>query len=384
MTTSHFKQFHESLNKNPSLLADAGRPLRLGQTLCWLIDESETYVYQKLKNGLKIVANKVPAELTIRISAKNFQRLIDEDLSLFGLIYSNSLEIVKGDYSMIDNWYSALQQLFYQRPIWHRDIADAFAHIDLQQSFDLATQQKQAGEFLREAGFVHLKSVFSPDEVTAFKAAVAHQVTLANANDKQSWWAKNRKGDELCCRLIYLNQHQPLFADFPTDPRMLAIAELAKEHLLPAGNRMDGVNCVMKHSEVVEGIADLAWHKDCDLGGHSLICPGLIVGIQLDPANAENGQLRFLAGSQHSSNSQIDETEPGLPIAAIETQPGDVTAHFCHVSHEAPAPKGTNANRRVLYCGYYQQKLLDRIPEGQSYNDVLYTTGDGLMENIKD
>ncbi|CAA0078642.1 Uncharacterised protein [BD1-7 clade bacterium] len=379
---SHFHDFHEQLTRDNSLLAAAGQQLQPGQALCWQIGDSESYVYERIKNGLKIIASKSPADLIIKISPSNFQHLINEELSLFGLIYANKLEIVKGDFTLLNHWYSAIQQLFYGRPIWRQDMATPLAAMDLNQSFDLRRDRQSASHFLQTCGFVHLKQVFSADEIANFTALVNDQVGKATVDDQQSWWAKNTHGDTLCCRLTYLNQKHAIFRSLATDPRMLAIAALADQQLLPAGNRMDGINCVMKHSNIVEGISDLAWHKDCDLGGHHLICPGLIVGVQLDRADAENGQLHFLAGSQHSSNTHIDGNDPDLPLVAVETEPGDVTAHFCHVSHEAPAPKGEHAQRNVLYAGFYQQKLLDAIPEEMSYNDVLFTQGDGLLNNL--
>jgi ectoine hydroxylase-related dioxygenase (phytanoyl-CoA dioxygenase family) len=124
---------------------------------------------------------------------------------------------------------------------------------------------------------------------------------------------------------------------------------------------------------VVEGLADLPWHRDCGLGGHPVLCPALNIGIQLDRADAENGQLHFLAGSHRSSGAPPAPGDDSLPVLAVETAPGDVTVHFGHVLHAAPPPTSPTAGRRALYVGFVPPALFDVIGPRQGYNDVLFT-----------
>jgi ectoine hydroxylase-related dioxygenase (phytanoyl-CoA dioxygenase family) len=88
------------------------------------------------------------------------------------------------------------------------------------------------------------------------------------------------------------------------------------------------------------GLADLPWHRDCGMGGHSVKCPMLNVGIQLDAATAAAGRLHMIAGSHLGTSRlpQADETDR-LPTVAINTEPGDVTIHYGHTLHAAPPPR---------------------------------------------
>jgi hypothetical protein len=178
----------------------------------------------------------------------------------------------------------------------------------------------------------------------------------------------------VCCRLIYLAQRSADLAKVPDDARLRRLAALSGEQLRPTVDRLDGVSVVIKNPDVVEGLSDLPWHQDCGLGGHPVLCPSLNIGIQLDVASAENGQLRFLAGSHRHTIPVNCFDQSDLPIVAIDTAPGDVTVHFGHVSHEAPPPLDRAAGRRALYVGFATDRLFDAVPAGSGYNDVLLNT----------
>jgi ectoine hydroxylase-related dioxygenase (phytanoyl-CoA dioxygenase family) len=229
-------------------------------------------------------------------------------------------------------------------------------------------------DFLQTAGFLHVRNVFSADEIATMRDEVERLRSIASPDDGKSWFAKNRDGEQVCCRLIYLAQRSAQLATVAADARLHRLAALSGEHLRPTVDRLDGVSVVIKNPDVVEGLSDLPWHQDCGLGGHPVLCPALNIGIQLDVASAANGQLRFLAGS-HRHTIPVDcFSRSDLPIVSIDAEPGDVTVHFGHVSHEAPPPQDPAAGRRALYVGFASDRLFDAVPEGCGYNDVLLNT----------
>jgi ectoine hydroxylase-related dioxygenase (phytanoyl-CoA dioxygenase family) len=185
------------------------------------------------------------------------------------------------------------------------------------------------------------------------------------------------------CRLIYTSLVSEPLERFAMDDRFQQIMDLAGTPLVRALDRLDGVSVVIKNASVVEGLSDLPWHRDCGLGGHPLLCPGFNIGVQLDHANADNGQLHFLAGSHETSGAAPTGKEADLPTVAIDTEPGDVTVHFGHVFHAAPPPLSPTAGRRALYVTCVEQKLFDVIGREQGYNDVLFeATGDGHIASV--
>ena len=97
----------------------------------------------------------------------------------------------------------------------------------------------------------------------------------------------------------------------PRSARMNACSALprwvAPSSAMPR-DRLDGNSVVIKVPGAGEGLADLPWHRDCGMGGHPVKCPMLNVGIQLDPATAETGQLLMIAGS-HRGTSRLPGSE---------------------------------------------------------------------------
>ncbi len=156
------------------------------------------------------------------------------------------------------------------------------------------------------------------------------------------------------------------------------------DHLREAPDRLDGNSVVIKVPGAAGGLADLPFHRDCGMGGHPVRCPMLNVGIQLDPASAEAGQLLMIPGS-HQGTSRLPgrrEVE-GLPVTPIVTEPGDVTVHFGHTLHAAPPPTDLGADgRKALYLSFMPPLTFDMVGPGQGYNDVLFTRHAGRIHHV--
>jgi len=66
---------------------------------------------------------------------------------------------------------------------------------------------------------------------------------------------------------------------------------------------------------------------------------------------------------------------------AIDAEPGDVTLHYGHVLHAAPAPTGRGVGRRAMYVTATRADTLAFIGPGHGYNDVLFAR-DGHVHNV--
>ena len=114
-----------------------------------------------------------------------------------------------------------------------------------------------------------------------------------------------------------------------------------------------------------------------------MVCPGLNVGLQLDRADADNGQLLFLAGShRHAAQQGLPVGIDERPVVAVEADPGDVTVHFGHTLHAAPPPTSPTAGRKALYVGFHVAAAFDAIGPGQSYNDLLVARDAGRVKSV--
>ena len=208
------------------------------------------------------------------------------------------------------------------------------------------THRRRSWDFLHRTGFVHLRGVLDAGEVNALTSDVALAVERARPDDRKSCWTTVDRR-EVGNRVNYLNETSERVAALGADHRFVAIAALGDPALRDAHDRLDGNRVVIKVPSSSGSLADLPWHRDCGMGGHSVNCPMLNVGIQLDAATAENGQLEMIPGS-HRGTSRLPSAREaaGHPVVALTTEPGDVTVHFGHTLHAAPPPRDPDASGR--------------------------------------
>ena len=364
----HREQVPPLLDRNGSLATATAGTLR---PIAFRLPDGRAWAYSVGADGLGVRPGDDEAATVVALSEADWSDFVTEARTCFGLLYAGLVSFPRGGFEWLDRWEPALRALYDGRPPY--DPA-AVAGVDLARSFGPDGDLDEMQDHLQEAGFLHVRGLFSRDEIDAIVAEVERLQRAARTDDRNTWWARDRNGDDVCCRLIYAAQASPAVAAFVDDERLHRLGGLVGDDAVPTIDRLDGVSVVIKNPSVVEGLSDLPWHRDCGLGGHPVLCPTVLIGIQLDPANRETGQLQFLAGSHRTTGSPpAPGTESDLPIVGIDAEPGDVTAHLGHVLHVAPPPEGGGACRRTMYVSYSPRRILDDIPEGQGYNDVLFT-----------
>jgi hypothetical protein len=174
-------------------------------------------------------------------------------------------------------------------------------------------------------------------------------------------------------RINYLGRYSNALQHLCHDERLARFARLADTDLRVCDDRLDGPMSFIKNFDIVKGNSDLGWHVDDGLGGHPVLCPLIQAGVQLDMADAANGQLMVLAGSHRYTKHWLAWGSEGtLPIVRIDTEPGDLTVHFGDTMHSTPPPTAPDAGRRVLYYKYAMPRTFDWVPAGCHYNDALF------------
>ena len=253
-----------------------------------------------LPNGTRYAFSRGPGDTAedtvVELDAQAWDDLREERRSAFGLLYAGMLQFSAGRFEDLAAWEPELRRQWHGRPPYDGEAMSQVAQIDLRRSYTLDDTDEEMRDYLQATGFLHVRNVFAADEIAIMREEVERLKALAAPDDGGSWFAKNRDGEQVCCRLIYLAQRSDELAKVPQDGRLLRLAALSGERLRPTIDRLDGVSVVIKNPDVVEGLSDLPWHQDCGLGGHPVLCPSMNIGIQLDVASADNGQLRFLAG----------------------------------------------------------------------------------------
>ena len=375
----HQREIRRLIETRHELIKD---DLRNADSLSLICSSGAGYTYQ-FNERLSVVPGASGATQVL-LEPEAFSDFFHELLSISGLVATQRLQVLQGDIPGFRRWEPALRAIYCGRPIYTKDVikglVDAGGHaLSLAHAFDFRNfhgQREEMRTYLSRMGYLHVRQVFAESEIDTIRAEVRDAMEASRPDDGKSWWSVLENGSEVPTRINYLNRFSDFFNELPLDPRVQLLGQLADSRHQVCLDRVDGPMVFIKSSGVKTGLANLLWHKDCDLGGHPIMCPLIQLGIQLDEASAENGQVRFLAGSHRYSNHALEMgQEDDLPIVGVNTRPGDVTLHFGDALHCTPAPTGAHANRKVLYYKFEKPEMFESIPAGGHYNDLLFSAG---------
>ncbi|MGH9081101.1 MAG: phytanoyl-CoA dioxygenase family protein [Acidimicrobiales bacterium] len=386
-----FDDFHR--DQLPALL-DTHHPLfsesdlLAVQPLAFRLDDGRSYTYLPAGRSFTVEPGIDRAHTVVEMADDPWRDFRWELRSSFALLYADELTVIRGSFGQLVRWEPALRGAFDGQQTYDIDdpppVLDADGRpLDIRRTFALDEPEDELTDFLDRAGYLHLRHVMQPDEIEALQLDVAAAVAKARPDDRRSWWT-TANGRDICSRVNYLNEQSERVAGLGSDDRFLRIARLGGPDLCDAPDRLDGNGVVIKVPAATEGLADLPWHRDCGMGGHPVKCPMLNVGIQLDSATAQTGQLQMIPGS-HRGTSRLPGPREAerLPAVALTTEPGDVTVHFGHTLHAAPPPTDHHATgRRALYLSLVPPITFEMVGPGQGYNDVLFTSDAGHVQHV--
>ncbi len=201
--------------------------------------------------------------------------------------------------------------------------------------------------FLEQAGFLHLRSVFTPAEMAALEAELDGWMARAEPDDGESWWATDGSGVQQAVRVLFFHDKSAALRALLRDPRFSWLAGLTGDGHRHSGN----AEALVKPLGVVRGLSDLPWHKDCGQGRHSYMCNSLTCGISVTGADRRCGALGVVPGS-HRANTMGAGRDPRLDLAPrlLETATGDVTVHCSDTLHRAHPP--VDRPRKVVYTSF--------------------------------
>ncbi|MFO0690793.1 MAG: phytanoyl-CoA dioxygenase family protein [Myxococcota bacterium] len=375
-----FDAFHRE--RLPVLVARHGglvaRDLEGAPPLAFRVGSGSAYTWWPTAAGLRVAPGEADAETVVALDEGVFSEFLHQLITASGAVMTGRAAIVRGSLAGWQRFEPAIQSLVEGREIYGPQVRETLVDrdgrpLDLHHAFSPDDDLDAMRHFLAVAGYLHVRSVFSAEEVEGFGREVEHVRAKTTPGDPFSWWSVDASGREVVTRINYLGRHSPALQALSHDPRLARLARLAGETLRVCDDRLDGPMVFIKNSNVVKGNGDLGWHVDDGIGGHPVMCPLIQVGIQLDPANPENGQLKVLAGShRYSKHWLVWGSEGELPDVALETESGDVTVHFGDAMHTTPPPTGARAGRRALYYKFAEPKTFDWVPADCHYNDALF------------
>jgi hypothetical protein len=287
----------------------------------------------------------------VRLSPELLQDLALDQITPIGMMTGGTLALsgTGNGLALFLDWWVVLRDALDVDPLPAPDEVElAF---DLTRSFTLDDDHAEIRAFLDHTGFIHLRGVFTADEMAQISADMDAAEATYEPGDGRSWWAGTAGGDRLV-RMQYFEEHSPTAAALLDDPRFIALGAIPG-----CGHRFGGFaesrwEALFKPIGVTSGISDVPWHKDCSLGRHSYECMRVTVGVSVTGAGPTTGQLRVIPGSHRALMwpSLVDVTTLPLPDLGLATETGDVTLHLSCTLHMAQPP--TTDERRVLYTSF--------------------------------
>ena len=296
------------------------------------------------------------AGVVLRLPATQLADLVDDQVTVVGMQTNGTLDQPAGRFDQLLDWWLLLRGALDGRAphvAGDLDLVDADgAPLDLARSFPADASLDEMGDFLRRAGYLHIEGVFTEEEMAAVSLDMDRAAPMYSPTDGRSWWARNSAGEELLVRMQYFDQVSPAVDRLVHDDRLLRLAGLTGDGHVFGSMEDNRIEALFKPFDVVAGISDLPWHKDCALGRHSYDCCGMTVGISVTGADAVSGQLRAVAGSHRALMWPSDHREhrSDLPAVDLPTRTGDITVHLSCTLHKSQPP--VERERRVLYTGF--------------------------------
>ena len=316
--------------------------LDLGERQATLVVDGDTVA---LIDGLE------RAGVVADLAADALSDLVQDRQSTMGLAMTARVKITTGSLDDWIRWEPALRALFEGRPV--HESGDVIMGtpdgepLDLDRRFTLDDDRSEMAHFLAEAGFLHLTGVFDPAEMATVGADIDTSIAAARDADPEYWWCTDAAGEQVAVRSLNFQEKSDAVRTVLADERLTWLADLTGDDHVPPSH-CEGL---VKPLDIVQGLSDLPWHKDCGQGLHSYMCNSLTVGISVTGADRVSGALGVIPGS-HRANTipSMRDRDLDLPSRLLETTTGDLTVHCSDTLHRAYPPSARP--RKVVYTSF--------------------------------
>ncbi len=306
----------------------------------------------------------------VLLTSEQLSDLVNDQLTPVALMSNGILDMPEGGLPDFLNWWLVLRSAIDGRRIHAR--GDVNLDGEIRRSFTPDDSDEAMRAFLEEAGYLHIEGLFTEDEMAAVEADFAKAAPHYEKGDPEAWFATTRDGAEHLVRMEGFDRYSDATTALLDDDRFTRIGGIPGVGHVQRRRAGARAGALTKPIGVVQGISDVPWHKDCSLGRHSYECCSLTVGISVNGANAESGQLRVLPGSHRALVWPAPCVQPGLDLEAIDlpTRTGDVTVHLSCTQHMSQPP--VERTRKVIYTGFGQRPVDLELAEKnrQRLNDV--------------
>src|SRR3954447_18851517 len=142
-----------------------------------VVDDNGAHAQRKIAESGPVVELDVAA----------FSDLMGDEVSAFGLGMARRVVVRRGVLNDFVSWEPVLRALIDGRAGYEPGTIDFRdtdgTELDLRQSFSVSDPTERVGHFLEEAGFLHLRAVFTDDEMQAVSHDLDAAVAAARRDD---------------------------------------------------------------------------------------------------------------------------------------------------------------------------------------------------------
>jgi hypothetical protein len=350
----------EALSRNAELAARGLRYKNLPALTLSVDDRSITL--RERGGALRIVEGHASDSGAANLDRDAVSDLVQDWVTTMGLAMNSRVKMTQGSFDHWIGWEPVLRALFDGRPVHEAGAITVTerggSNLDLSRSFVLDDDHEEISHFLHQAGFLHLRDVFTEDEMAAVSADLDAALARVHPDDGASWWAGDSKGVQQAVRVLFFHEQSAALSALLEDDRLAWLARITGDNLCGSteGAGWLGAEGLIKPLDIKTGLSDLPWHKDCGQGRHSYYCNGLSVGISVTGADERSGALGVVPGS-HRANVQTAGKDNSLDLPAIKlvTRTGDLTVHCSDTLHRSCQP--TETPRKVVYTSFLQSLM---------------------------
>lgn len=286
----------------------------------------------------------------VRLDRGQLSDLVNDQSTPIALMSNAILDMPEGRLADFLNWWLVLRAALDGRRIHAR--GDVVLDVPLPQSFLPDDPEEEMRAFLEQAGYLHIRGLFTEEEMAAVEADYAKAGPCYEKGDPLAWFATTQDGVEHLVRMEGFDRYSDALSGLLDDERLRRIRRIPG--LGHGWRNKPGMRAgaLTKPIGVVRGISDVPWHKDCSLGRHSYECCSLTVGISINGADATSGQLRVVPGSHRALVWPSPCLQPGLDLQPLDlpTRTGDVTVHLSCTLHMSQPP--VTRPRKVVYTSF--------------------------------
>lgn len=379
----------EALSRNAELAARGLRYKNLPALTLSVGDRTVTLCERS--GAMRLEAGHASDSATAKLDYSALSDLVQDWTTTMGLAMNSRVKMTQGSFEHWIGWEPVLRALFDGRPV-HEAGAITLTDqdgkgLDLSRAFERDDDRDEISHFLHQAGFLHLRSVFTEAEMAAVSADLDVALGCARQDDGASWWAGDSKGVQQAVRVLFFQEQSAALRTLLQDDRLSWLATITGDNLCGSvdGAGWLGAEGLIKPLDIKTGLSDLPWHKDCGQGQHSYYCNGLSIGISVTGADELSGALGIVPGS-HRANVQTagKDVSLDLPVIKLATQTGDLTVHCSDTLHRAYPPIARP--RKVVYTGFRQPLMegdvLEKAPVEEQRADRAQLTS--VQDRIAD